>query len=75
MQEICLYQRNLTISLSSILYVILLTVSPTLLKSRITPLPLNADVLVALGNSTSTRKSNINYIKFILHLDFRLIEI
>jgi len=43
-------------SLSSILYVILLTVSPTLLKSRITPLPLNAEVLVALGNSTSIKK-------------------
>lgn len=46
----------LTISLSSILYVILLTVSPTLLNSRITPLPLNADVFVALGNSTSIKK-------------------
>jgi len=33
--------------------VILLTVSPTLLKSLMTPAPLNADVLVAFGSSQS----------------------
>jgi hypothetical protein len=44
---------QLTESLSSILYVILFTVSPTLLNSLITPAPLRAEVLVDLGNSDS----------------------
>lgn len=46
----------ITGSFSSILKVILLTVSPTLLKSLITPAPLNADVLVAFGSSQSTTR-------------------
>jgi hypothetical protein len=33
----------------------LFTVSPTLLNRRITPAPLRADVLVALGRSISTQ--------------------
>lgn len=45
--------KKLTESVSSILYVILFTVSPTLLNNLITPALLKADVLVAFGSSTS----------------------
>ena len=50
-----------TWSLSSILKVILLTVSPTLLRSRITPAPLMAEVWVARGKSESGGELCRNY--------------
>lgn len=58
--EIKEFLKNLlTESFSSILYVILFTVSPTLLNSLITPAPLNAAVFTALGNSCKTNVVSI----------------
>lgn len=51
-------RQHRTSSDSSILNVIFSTESPILLSSRLTPAPLSADVLVALGSSPSrSRKS------------------
>jgi hypothetical protein len=61
-----LYTAILTGSFSSILYVILFTVSPTLLNRRIITAPLRADVLVALGSSVSRQN-------YTLPLQFQMI--